>query len=237
MKKIVVITGGTRGIGYHLSIAFEQAGYEVFAFDKVQHHPLPHNIHFMEVDVRSEARVNDAFELIYQDYGGVDVLVNNAAISHFCKPLVQTTLQEFDDVLAVNIKGAYNCAKAFLHANKAQPYGRIINIASTRFDQNEAHWEAYGASKGALVSFTHSLAISLSGTRVSVNAISPGWIQVDDYDALREVDHNQHPSGRVGIPRDITRVALFLAEEESDFINAQNIIVDGGMTKKMIYEP
>ncbi|MGL5725130.1 SDR family oxidoreductase, partial [Cetobacterium sp.] len=118
---------------------------------------------------------------------------------------------------------------------KGETYGRIINIASTRWNQNESNWEAYGASKGGLVSLTNTLAVSLAKTPITVNAISPGWIQVDNYDTLTATDHSQHPSGRVGTPRDILNACLFLSNIENDFINAANIIIDGGMSKKMIY--
>ena len=127
------------------------------------------------------------------------------------------------------------CCQNFLCANEGAEYGRIINIASTRWHQNEAGWEAYGASKGGVVSLTNSLCVSLSDTAVTVNAISPGWIETGDYDALTEADHKQHPSGRVGKPADILRACLFLAAAESDFINGINLVVDGGMTKRMIY--
>ncbi|MGL4737468.1 MAG: SDR family oxidoreductase [Cellulosilyticaceae bacterium] len=119
--------------------------------------------------------------------------------------------------------------------NVGETYGRIIQIASTRFHQNEADWEAYGASKGGLVSLTNSLCVSLADTPITVNTISPGWIEVNAYDQLTQMDHKQHPSGRVGKPSDIVNACLFLADEDNDFINGSNIVVDGGMTKKMIY--
>ena len=102
--------------------------------------------------------------------------------------------------------------------------------------QNEAGWEAYGASKGGIVSLTNSLCVSLINTGITVNAISPGWIETGDYESLTERDHKQHPSGRVGKPQDILNACLFLCREENDFINGANLIIDGGMTKKMIYE-
>jgi NAD(P)-dependent dehydrogenase (short-subunit alcohol dehydrogenase family) len=122
-----------------------------------------------------------------------------------------------------------------LELNKDESYGRIVNMASTRALQNEPHWDAYGASKGGIVGLTHSLAISLSDRPVTVNAISPGWIHTSD-EALREVDHRQHPSGRVGEPDDIFRAVRYLIDRNNDFVNGHNLVVDGGMTKKMIYE-
>ncbi|MCC8019399.1 MAG: SDR family oxidoreductase [Rikenellaceae bacterium] len=115
------------------------------------------------------------------------------------------------------------------------PCGRIINIASTRWAQSEPGSEGYAASKGGIVSLTHALAASLSGSGVTVNCISPGWIETGDYGALSSADHAQHPSGRVGRPGDIARVCLMLADPRNGFIDGDNIVVDGGMTRKMIY--
>lgn len=114
-------------------------------------------------------------------------------------------------------------------------YGRIINISSTRYLMSEPGSEGYAASKGGIYALTHALAISLSPYHITVNSISPGWIQTHNYDSLTDKDHHQHPSGRVGKPEDIARTCLFLCEDKNDFINGENITVDGGMTKKMIY--
>ena len=168
-------------------------------------------------------------------YGTVHILINNGAIAGFRKDILEITDDEFDNVINVNLCGSFYCARAFVHANKGAEYGRIINIASTRFNQNESGWESYGASKGGVVSLTNSLAISLSETNITVNAISPGWIETVNYQALTVEDHAQHPARRVGKPEDIARTCLFLTDEQNDFIDGENIIVDGGMTKKMIY--
>ena len=234
-KKVCVITGGTGGIGYHLSLGFDNAGYKVVALDIKMHKPLPEDIYFIQTDLRSETEIIRAFEQIKAHYGSVHVLINNAAISTFSKHILDMTVEEFDDVINVNLRGSFICAKAFINSNCEQSYGRIINIASTRWNQNEADWEAYGASKGGIVSFTNTLAVSLSDTPITVNAVSPGWIQVDGYDELTGEDHEQHPSGRVGKPQDIVNACLFLADEQNDFINGHNLVVDGGMTKRMIY--
>lgn len=114
--------------------------------------------------------------------------------------------------------------------------GAIINIASTRAQMSEPHTEAYSATKGGISSLTHSLAITLGEYGIRVNSISPGWIETGDYSALREIDHSQHPSGRVGKPEDIARACCFLADLENDFITGENLVIDGGMTRKMIYE-
>ncbi len=235
MKKICVITGGTGGIGYNLCKGFYEKGYEVIALDYVQHRTWDVPITFMQVDLRHEQAVVHAFDTIAARHGAIHVLINNGAIAHLCTPLTSLEVEAFDDLMATNVRGSVLCAKAFIQHNEGQTYGRIINIASTRWYQNEADWEAYGASKGALVSLTHTLAVSLAQTPITVNAVSPGWIETADYTALTQEDHRQHPSGRVGKPEDITHACLFLADEASDFINGHNLVVDGGMTKKMIY--
>lgn len=235
-QKICVITGGTGGIGYYLSAGFDEAGYKVVALDKEQHQPLTAGIDFIKTDVSRQEDIEHAFRQIAGRYGTVHVLINNAAVSAFSKPVSAISVEEFEAVIAVNLRGSFICAKEFIRANSGQDYGRIINIASTRWNQNEADWEAYGASKGGLVSLTSTLAVSLSDRPITVNAVSPGWIQTEGYGELSARDHAQHPSGRVGRPRDIVNACLFLADEQNDFINGHNLVVDGGMTKKMIYE-
>lgn len=234
-KKVCIITGGTGGIGYHLSQGFSKFGYQVVALDIFRHKELSEEIDFLQVDLKSESEIQSAFEKIREKYGTVHVLINNGAISHFQKKIQDTSISEFDDVINVNLRGSFICCKEFVKGNSGEDYGRIINIASTRWNQNEENWEAYGASKGGLVSLTNTLAISLSKTPITVNAVSPGWIETEIYNSLSLADHAQHPSGRVGTPRDILNTCLFLADPENDFINGSNIVVDGGMSKKMIY--
>lgn len=232
----VLITGGASGIGRHMATVYAKAGYEVFVLDIIQRDFSDSNIHCFQADLRNENDIRNCFQTISEQYGTIHVLINNGAISKFHKSVRDMTVDEFDQVIHTNLRGAFVCCQEFLKQHKDGEYGRIINIASTRFHQNEAGWEAYGASKGGIVSLTNSLCVSLSNTGITVNAISPGWIQVDNYDALTPLDHTQHPSGRVGRPEDIVRACLFLSDPKSDFINGANLIIDGGMTKKMIYE-
>lgn len=232
---MAIITGAAQGIGRALAEGFANDGYEVVAFDVKEASFEQGNIHFKQADLKSEEQIKAVFDFTKEKFGKAHVLINNGAISKFHKKITESSVEEFDEVINVNLRGSFICAKEFIKLNEGEDFGRIINIASTRWNQNEADWEAYGASKGALVSLTNSLCVSLSETNITVNAISPGWIEVNDYEALNELDHSQHPSGRVGKPEDITRLALFLSDENNNFINGANIVVDGGMTKKMIY--
>ncbi len=235
MIKNVVVTGSAQGIGFNITNTFAKKGFRVFALDIKPQKFENSNIICYKVDLRKEEEIKDVFDKIKKEYGSLHILINNAAASGFHKSIYDITTEEFDNVISINLRGYFICAKEFIKANKGESYGRIINIASTRYNQNEAEWEAYGASKGGVVSLTNTLCVSLSETPITVNAISPGWIEVKDYDGLTDEDHKQHPSGRVGKPSDIARACLFFCEEENDFINGANLISDGGMTKKMIY--
>lgn len=234
---IALITGAAQGIGRCLALGFAQHAYRVCALDiQAMEFEGQSTIHPYSLDLSKHGDVTRVIDAIARDWGKPSVLINNAAISKFSKPVGAIDVAEFAEVLATNLTGAFACAQSFIAANKGLGMGRIINIASTRFHQNEADWEAYGASKGGIVALTNSLCVSLSGTGVTVNAISPGWICCEGYDELLPLDHSQHPSGRVGKPEDILRACLFLCEEGNNFINGTNLIIDGGMTKRMIYE-
>ena len=242
--KRVFVTGGASGIGRAIVIAFVERGARV-AFCDVNETAArsllecyPQLI-FYPADVTAAEGLNRVVNTVINQFGDIDILINNVGISEF-SPLVETSIEQFDRILSTNLRPVFITSRALaIHRNTPvgrAAYGRIINIASTRYLQNEPGSEGYAASKGGIVSLTHALAISLSDYRITVNAISPGWIQNSDYDQLKTSDHAQHPSGRVGRPEDIARLCLFLCESENDFINGQNITVDGGMTKKMIYE-
>ncbi|MEF1201383.1 SDR family oxidoreductase [Vibrio owensii] len=232
--KVVVITGGSQGIGQHLAFAYLEQQAKVIVLDIAPNKNPDMDFHL--VDLGRPEQIEQAFDEIQGKYGKVDVLINNGAIANFNKPIQQLTFEEFSRVIDVNLKGAFACSRRFIALNHAQSYGRIINIASTRWNQNESGWDAYGASKGGVVSMTQSMAISLSDTPITVNAVSPGWIQVEGYGELDSFDHQQHPSGRVGKAKDIVNACLFLTHPENDFVNGHNLVVDGGMSKKMIYQ-
>lgn len=233
--KSILITGGASGIGKCLAEGFCEKGYEVFLFDRMEQKTKNEHIHAYCIDLQDEQAIENGFHRIQEEFGTVDILINNAAISQFHKPIQDITVQELDQVLDTNLRAAFLCSKYFVMQKERFSYGRIINIASTRFHQNEKDWEAYGMTKGGIVSLTNSLCVSLSNTNITVNAITPGWIETKAYEDLRPIDHKQHPCGRVGKPQDILKVCLFLCEEENDFIDGANLVVDGGMSKRMFY--
>ncbi len=230
-KKIAIITGASGGIGKDLVRAFTVDGYEVVAVDIV-----PSDVpNFYQVDLSQKEEIQKLFVDIRQKFNTAHILINNAGISNPQNNLIETDIDKIDYMLDVNLRAMILCSREFITLNKGQDYGRIINISSTRWHQNEEHCDIYGATKGGVVSFTNSLCVSLSDTPITVNAISPGWIATKNYDSLTEVDHTQHPSRRVGRVDDIARACSFLVDERNDFINGNNLIIDGGMTKRMIY--
>lgn len=159
---VAIITGGAAGIGRHLCAGFAREGYVVASLD-IRPMDSPHpDIHFFPCDLRDEAAITTVFRTVSQTLGTPRVLINNGAISRFRKPFPLLEAKEFDDVLGTNLRGAFLCCREFVRLCRGTGYGRIINIASTRYQQNECGWEAYGASKGGLVSLTASLCVSLT---------------------------------------------------------------------------
>ena len=253
-NKTAIVTGGGQGIGKAIVQAFshheanviiaekdEEAGKEVVDW-LVSKGGRPEGLHFVRCDVSREEDVQQMVEEAIRKYGRIDYLVNNAGLSRF-KPFLEMSVAEWDTILNTNLRGAFLCAHYAAPHLKETHKGAIINIASTRALMSEPDSEAYAASKGGLLSLTHALAMSL-GPDVRVNAISPGWIEVRDWKKKaerQEVKHSreedlQHPAGRVGEPEDIGRAVVFLCSGEAGFITGQNIVIDGGMSRKMIYE-
>lgn len=241
-NRTVLVTGGAHGIGRAIADAFLQEGAIAIILDKdemtgqayvqeCQTKGLP--AFFYPIDLTFADEVCQLFRQISEKYHP-DILVNNAGKGYF-KPLTELSIDEWDEIINLNLRAAFILSREFAHVNKGTSYGRIINIASTRAIMSEPNSECYAASKGGIVALTHALALSLSSEKITVNCISPGWIHTREDEILREDDHLQHPSGRVGQPADIARACLFLADEQNDFINGQNFIIDGGMTRKMIY--
>ena len=240
--KTCFVTGGAHGIGRAIVTAFHRAGASVAFCDRDREagealcRELPGSF-FRAVDVTDAEALEACMAQVYDRFGEIDILVNNVGMGFF-SPLTETPLERFDAALATNLRPVFITSRQMaIRRNTPEGkkrYGRIINLASTRWQQSEPGTEGYAASKGGIVSLTHALAVSLSEYNITVNCISPGWIDTGHY-PVSEADRLQHPSGRVGTPDDMGRTCLFLAAEKNDFINGQNIVVDGGMTKKMIY--
>ena len=175
-------------------------------------------------------------EQVLERFGRIDCLIACAGILRVggtLKTIADTPLDEWHAVLETNLTGTFLCSKhAAPHLRKNN--GAIVNIASTRAQQSEANTEAYSASKGGISALTHAMAVSL-GPNIRVNCISPGWIETDPEAVHSETDEAQHPCGRVGTPEDISAMAAYLLSDRAGFITGQDFVVDGGMTKKMIY--
>ena len=235
MSRRIFITGGAHGIGRSIVEAFLGAGNQV-AYCDLNDGNIDGTRYFY-VDVTDKEALHQCLETLAADWGDIDVIVNNVGIGGF-KPLTEVSIEEFEQVINTNLRSAFITSRfmARLRQNNGnKEYGRIVNICSSRYLMSEAGTEAYSASKGGIYSLTHALAMSLAPTHITVNAVAPGWIHVDENEELRPVDHEFHPSGRVGKPEDIARMVLFLCEPQNDFINGQTITIDGGVTKKMIY--
>lgn len=238
--KTVIVTGATQGIGKGIASAYAKAGANVVIADLNENGKqladelltAGYCALFIQTDVRKEQSVQQLTQQTVKHFGTLDILINNAGKSPF-KSLFELSVDEWDDVINTNLRSVFLCSK---EAAKHMTSGAIVNITSTRAFMSEPNSEAYAASKGGILALTHALAASLSPKQITVNSISPGWIETGDYSALRDVDHAQHLSGRVGKPEDIARACFYLTQEGNTFVTGTNITVDGGMTKKMMYE-
>ncbi|MET0787401.1 MAG: glucose 1-dehydrogenase [Paenisporosarcina sp.] len=239
--QVVIVTGASQGIGRGVAEAYIANGAQVVLADlneklgKEISAQLVGSI-FIKTDVRKESDVKKLMEETINQFGRIDIIVNNAGKSEF-KNLFDLSLDEWDDVINTNLRSVFLCSReAAVYMRKQESGGSIVNIASTRAIMSEPNSEAYAATKGGIVAITHALATSLAEHRITVNAISPGWIETGAYTDLRDIDHEQHLSGRVGKPSDIAKACLYLTDPQNDFVTGINLVVDGGMTRKMIYE-
>ena len=220
--KIVVITGGAGGIGKCIRGEFEKAGAKVCVID------LADNPYFVG-DIGEEATVRRFAEKVIVDHGHVDYLINNAP--PLFKGIDQCTYEEFNYALRVGVSAAFLLTQLFLP--HFAPGASIVNISSSRDRMSQPFSESYTAAKGGIAALTHALAVSLSG-KVRVNSISPGWIDTG-YTVYHGPDALQQPAGRVGNPLDIANMVLYLCSDKAGFITGENICIDGGMTRQMIY--
>lgn len=221
-NKVAVVTGGARGIGRVICEEFRKAGAHVCTIDKMP------NDYFVG-DLAEEKTLQAFAEQVIRDYGKIDFLVNNACLSR--GGIETCSYDDFNDVLRVGVAAPFMLAKLF--KDNFNQGAVIINISSTRDRMSQPDTESYSAAKGGIAALTHALAVSLAG-KVRVNSISPGWIDTTNGEFDPE-DLKQHPAGRIGKPEDIAHMVMFLCSEQAGFITGENITIDGGMTKLMIY--
>ncbi len=249
-QKVCLVTGAAQGIGRSIVFNLASAGWAVVAVDNdeeagndllSQQAVKDKPVVFLHADLADADTPEKSIALVQTRFGRLDGLVNNAGFMGTRLKIGQVTRSDWHNVTAVNLDGTFfmtQAAEPLLR--KAQ--GAIVNIASTRAFQSEANTFSYSATKGAVVSLTHALAVSL-GPDIRVNCISPGWIETGDWQKPSSActpqhsdeDRAQHPVGRVGQPNDIAAMVSFLLSPDSGFITGQNLTIDGGMTKKMIY--
>lgn len=221
-NKVVVITGGAHGIGKVIAQEFEKNSALVCIID------IKENSYFMG-NLANKSVLEEFVKKVISDYGKVDYLINNAL--PLMKGIDECSYEEFEYALKVGVTAPFYLTKLFI------PYftkdASIINISSSRDRMSQPQTESYTAAKGGIAALTHALAVSLAG-KVRVNSISPGWIDTD-FTVYEGADAVQQPAGRVGNPLDIANMVLFLCSDKAGFITGENICIDGGMTKLMIY--
>ncbi len=221
-NKVAVITGGARGIGKCIREHFEKAGAKTAIID------LLDNDYFVG-DIADKDTLEKFADKVISDFGHVDFLINNAA-PKTCG-ITEGSYEDFEYALKVGVTAPFYLSKLFA------PYfaegGAIVNISSSRDRMSQPETESYTAAKGGISALTHALAVSFSG-KVRVNSVSPGWID-NNYTVYEGPDAYQQPAGRVGNPPDIANMVLYLCSDMAGFITGENVCIDGGMTKQMIY--
>ena len=220
--KVVVITGGARGIGACIKKRFEEAGANACVIDLIEND-------FFVGDISDKSTLEMFSKKVVDTYGRVDYLINNAA--PIMRGIDICSYEDFEYALRVGVVAPFYLTKLF--APYFSDCASVVNISSSRDRMSQPQTESYTASKGGIFALTHSLAVSLAG-KVRVNSISPGWID-NDYLLYDGADAIQQPVGRVGNPDDIANMVMYLCSDMAGFITGENICIDGGMTKNMIY--
>ena len=221
-NKVAVVTGGAKGIGKAIAGEFRKAGAQVCVIDL-----LPNA--YYQGDLADQAVLEAFARKVIADYGHVDYLINNAL--PLMKGIDACSYEEFNYALRVGVTAPFYLTKLF--APHFAPGAAIVNISSSRDRMSQPQTESYTAAKGGISALTHAMAVSLAG-KVRVNSISPGWIETGDT-VWTGPDADQQPAGRVGNPLDIANMVLFLCSDKAGFITGENICIDGGMTRQMIY--
>lgn len=221
-NKVAVVTGGAGGIGKTIAEEFRRAGAQVCVIDLLENG-------YYTGDLADPKVLEDFARKVIGDFGHVDYLINNAL--PLMKGLDTCTYEEFNYALRVGVSAPFYLTKLF--TPYFAPGAAIVNISSSRDRMSQPQTESYTAAKGGISALTHGLAVSLAG-KVRVNSVSPGWIDTD-FAVYEGPDAQQHPAGRVGNPLDISNMVLYLCSDKAGFITGENICIDGGMTRQMIY--
>ena len=221
-NKVAVVTGGARGIGKAIVEQLRAEGAKVCIIDL-----LPND--YFVGDLADQAVLERFAQKVLADHGHVDILVNNAL--PLMKGIETCSYEEFNYALRVGVTAPFYLTKLF--APHFAPGAAVVNISSSRDRMSQPQTESYTAAKGGISALTHALAVRLRG-KVRVNSISPGWIDTD-YTVYEGPDAVQQPAGRVGNPMDIAHMVLYLCSDKAGFITGENICIDGGMTRQMIY--
>lgn len=247
-EQTAFVTGGAQGIGACITETLCRNGYRAIFCDIDEEkgkqregliNEKGYDAVFLPGDVSRPDDIKRISDTLSGNVETINLIINNAGIADPEMPFPLHDTRRWRKVIETNLSGIFYTVN---YLSELMPAGScIISIASTRAIQSEKNTLAYSASKGGVVSLTHSLALTLSGRGIRANCISPGWVDTSHWKIppkepeLTDLDHGQHPSGRVGIPEDIAELVLFLAGKGGEWINGENIVVDGGMTRRMIY--